>query len=433
MNCFIFNKSLNDIESHINKYLKINQNKKVNQGEVFTPFLLIIEMLELLPKTIWKNPNLKWLDPGCGIGNFSMCVYYFLNEGLKSWEKNDLKRHNHIIENMLYMIELDKENIKISKNIFGSNSNIIHSNFLDISEWKNKIGFEKFNIIYGNPPYNQNGMRGKGRSNPGLKVIWNKFVQLSLNSIYNNGYCLFFTPNSWTELKSPLSRNIMKNQILYIKNFDTPSSYKLFEKKAGSLPLCYYLIQNKKPSNKTFIHDTRINKFVDFDVNKYNFIPNKNIDLVKKVIKKTKNNLEDYFYFSPPKDKKKTSIYSKTYSEHYPYPLINYVHKKIYISFSKEQSIMQNGRPKLILPNYSMGYPILDENGILDIGGRSSYVIYVPNDDINHLKKIQKFFISDIALTLINSLKTAQKFLSTRTFQLFPDPKNFLFPDPKFF
>jgi hypothetical protein len=82
---------------------------------------------------------------------------------------------------------------------------------------------------------------------------------------------------------------------------------------------------------------------------------------------------------------------------------------------------MQNRRPKLILPNYSMGYPILDEDGIMDVGGRSSYAIFVEDDNINKLKKIQEFCFTNLAFTLINSLKTAQKFMSTRTFTLFPD------------
>ena len=93
----------------------------------------------------------------------------------------------------------------------------------------------------------------------------------------------------------------------------------------------------------------------------------------------------------------------------------------MHVSYSKTYSRLQNGRPKLIFPNYSMGYPILDKDGILDVGGRSSYAIFVENDSVDTLKKIQDFFLTDLALTLINSLKTAQKFLSTRTFSLFPD------------
>lgn len=419
----IFGKSLKDIEQLINTHLMIKQDKKVESGEVFTPFFLIVEMLSTLPKSVWENPTLKWLDPGSGIGNFSMLVFYNLDEGLKSWESDDTKRRKHIIQNMLYMVELTKENVEISNTIFGGNANICCADYLlEENIWKEQFNMNTyFDVILGNPPYNKNGMRGKGRSNPGLQVIWNKFVHKSLGYMNKNGYSLFFTPNSWTELKSGLSKEILKNQIILMKNFDVVKAYKLFKKKAGSLPICYYLLQNKEPKDTTKLYDNLIDEYVDFDINKYLFIPNKNIHLVKKLLNHSKDNLENYFYFTPAKVKKDDNTFFKSYSTSHPFPLINYVHKKIYITYSKHYSRLQNGRPKLLLPNYSMGYPVLDIDGIIDVGGRSSYVLFVDDDDVDKLKKIRDFFLTDLALTLINSLKTAQKFLSTRTFSLFPD------------
>ena len=151
------------------------------------------------------------------------------------------------------------------------------------------------------------------------------------------------------------------------------------------------------------------------------FIANKNVELIKKILNKSHDTLEDYYHFTPPKVKKDNQTFFDKFSKNHPYPLVNYVHKKIYVTFSKNYSRLQNGRPKLIFPNYSMGYPILDKEGILDVGGRSSYAILLDDDSIKNLEKIQQFFLTDLALTLINSLKTAQKFLSTRTFSLFPD------------
>ena len=418
----IFNKTLEEIENIIISHLSIKQEKKIETGEVFTPFHLIVEMLEKLPKTLWKNPNLKWLDPGSGVGNFSMLVFYYLDKGLLSWEKDAVKRRNHIIENMIYMVEITKSNVTITKRIFGNKVNICNCDFLlNNDKWISQFGTDTFDITLGNPPYNKNGMKGKGRSDPGLTGIWNKFVELSLQCTKINGYCLFFTPNSWTELKSGLSKKIIENQIVLIKNFDVVNAYKLFEKKAGSLPLCYYLIRKSSPTHKTLIHDSNLNEFVEFDVNKHRFIPNKNIHLIEKILHNTDSTLADYYYFTPPKVKKNNNVYFDSYSQKHPYPLINYVHKKLYVSYSSEPSKLQNGRPKLIFPNYSMGYPILDKDGIMDVGGRSSYAIYLNDDNIEKLKKIQRFFFTDLAFTLINSLKTAQKFLSTRTFSLFPD------------
>ena len=68
---------------------------------------------------------------------------------------------------------------------------------------------------------------------------------------------------------------------------------------------------------------------------------------------------------------------------------------------------------------------MMDIDGILDVGGRSSYYIEIPDNSISKLKKIQKLFLTNFALTVINSLKTAQKFMSTRTFNIFPDVTKF--------
>ena len=64
------------------------------------------------------------------MGNFSVAVYLKLMEGLKIWEPNELTRSKHIIENMLFMIEINEENTKICKTFFGKNSNIIQEDFL---------------------------------------------------------------------------------------------------------------------------------------------------------------------------------------------------------------------------------------------------------------------------------------------------------------
>jgi len=121
-NPIIYNKTIDDIETIITRSLSVNQENKVSAGEVFTPLWLVSEMLDSLPKRLWNNPSLKWLDPGSGIGNFSMVVFHKLDNGLKSWEKNDAKRRKHIIQNMMYMIELSSVNVKNRKKYFRQRS-----------------------------------------------------------------------------------------------------------------------------------------------------------------------------------------------------------------------------------------------------------------------------------------------------------------------
>ena len=123
-----------DIEEKIEQYLSVREDEKNKHGEVFTPTQLIDEILNKLPPSVWSNPDLKWLDPANGIGNFPMVAYQKLLKGLEQWEPNKNKRSKHIIENMLSMVEINPKNIKISKKIFGSNSNICCADFLKDSE-----------------------------------------------------------------------------------------------------------------------------------------------------------------------------------------------------------------------------------------------------------------------------------------------------------
>ena len=60
----------------------INQENKLQYGELFTPKHLVIEMLDLIPKNCFKNKNLKWLDPGCGKGEFIKEVFSRLFQNL---------------------------------------------------------------------------------------------------------------------------------------------------------------------------------------------------------------------------------------------------------------------------------------------------------------------------------------------------------------
>jgi hypothetical protein len=85
-----------EVLENIQKYILENEksqniNKKQN-GEVFTPYEIIIKMLyaienryyEVYKKNIYSNKNLKWFDNSSGIGNFMIVIFYKLYLGLKN-------------------------------------------------------------------------------------------------------------------------------------------------------------------------------------------------------------------------------------------------------------------------------------------------------------------------------------------------------------
>ena len=187
---FIYEMSDQDIENTINHYLPIRKQKKDHNGEVFTPQSLINEMLDKLPKDVWKNKDYKWLDPANGIGNFPMIAYQKLMNGLQDVIKDKRGRSEHIIKNMLYMVELDPDNIIISKKIFGEDANIFCGNFLSM-DLKKVTGIDKFDIIMGNPPWNDIKEGKREGTNSGSKTLWNKFIKKSLDLLNINGFLGF--------------------------------------------------------------------------------------------------------------------------------------------------------------------------------------------------------------------------------------------------
>lgn len=116
--------------------------KRKDNDEVFTPPFLIEEMLDRLPKTVWKDPTKTWLDPCAGLGNFSVIILKRLMKGLKTWQPDEELRKKHILENMLYHVEMNPESVEKLERVLNPegkyNLNIKCSDFLIFDQKKKK-------------------------------------------------------------------------------------------------------------------------------------------------------------------------------------------------------------------------------------------------------------------------------------------------------
>ena len=72
-------------------------------GEVFTPLELCVKMINDIPLDVRQNPNSTFLDPAAGNGNFIIA----LRDDLINYHS-----HNHVVDSMLYAVELMKDNHK---------------------------------------------------------------------------------------------------------------------------------------------------------------------------------------------------------------------------------------------------------------------------------------------------------------------------------
>ena len=74
----------------------------LSSDEVFTPPKLANEILDLLPKELWKDKNTTFLDPVCKSGVFLREIAKRLIEGLKDEIPNAQKRVDHIYSKQLF-------------------------------------------------------------------------------------------------------------------------------------------------------------------------------------------------------------------------------------------------------------------------------------------------------------------------------------------
>ena len=188
---------IKDVILMLREYVKVGEVEKKKFGEVMTPLELVKEMLATLPEEVWSNPNLKWLDPANGSGPYPLMVIYRLMNGLKDWEPDEEKRYKHIVEKMIYVCELQPKNMFLYMcavdpwDIY--QLNIYTGSFLEEGfdkHMKEVWDIEKFDIVIGNPPYQE--MDGGAKAS--AKPIYNLFTE---KSIKLSDKIVFITPSRW--------------------------------------------------------------------------------------------------------------------------------------------------------------------------------------------------------------------------------------------
>jgi hypothetical protein len=213
-----------------------------------TPLELVKEMLATLPEEVWSNPNLKWLDPANGTGPYPIMVIYKLMNGLAEWEPDAEKRYKHIVENMIYVCELQPKNMFLymcAIDPFDAYKlNIYTGSFLEKEfdfHMKNVWGLEKFDVVIGNPPY--------------MKSLHIDFLNKSSEI---SDKVIFIHPSPWLFRGESLSKN-KNNRIKSIKLINGNYYFKNAEFGA---PLTITYIEENNSEKIELIFDTTNNKFV---------------------------------------------------------------------------------------------------------------------------------------------------------------------------
>lgn len=385
---------LDFIESH----MEPKDLEKKKYGEVFTPIHMIRDLFLRLPPNIFTIPELKWLDPACGIGNFSTILYYFLLRGLQNAIPNFNQRRKHILENMIYTCEINPKNVSVYKKIFKEYKLNIYEG--DFFQYESKHNFD---VIMGNPPYNSDS-GNKGNN------LWPKFIYKSLNMLNPAGYLVFITPRGWRSMNNDLFIEMsQERQLDYLEIHDVRDGLKNFK---CNTTYDSYIIENIRPYKKTIIIDVD-NIEYKIDIRNKPFIPNGMISQIYGLISNTSEKCDaNYYRTAYGADKKWVSRYK---SDKYKYPVIYTIDKNdnptIFYSSTNENG--QFGLSKFIFSNGS-GL-LCDPNGQFGIT-EWSYCIY---DKKTNLKKIEKCFRNKEFAKIIKNIQTTSQKYNIPVMKLF--------------
>jgi hypothetical protein len=380
------------------EYVEVADTEVKTHGEVMTPIWLVEDMLNTLPSDVWTNPNLKWLDPCSGVGTYSSIVVQRLMKGLETFEENPIKRYRHIIEEMIYVCELQPKNMFIFQCVFDKDDtnelNTYCGSFLDekfnkhmTDEW----GVEKFDIVIGNPPY-QTQKEGNTKTHP----LWHLFVNKSLDILIDGGYLNMVHPDGWRNVDGMFkdTQNLLKNrEVLYLEIHNKKDGIKTF---GANTTYDFYCVRNKKNNG----YKTQI-KCVDgvienVDLSKMEFIPNGRFSEFEKLIAKEGDekikvlNNSSYHTQRPHMSKNKVGEFI------YPCDYTTSKDGSIILWYSNTNENEHFGIPKVIWSN-GISTPCVDLEGEYGLT-QFSYAII---DDKKNLDDIRKAMLSDKFLELM--------------------------------
>lgn len=207
----------------------------LSSDEVFTPPAVANMILDLLPQEVWTNPALRFLDPGCKSGVFLREAAKRLMKGLETAIPDEALRREHIFRNMLHGIaiteitaQISRRTLYYSKDASSEHSvvpmptaegNIRYQNIAHTfkngacshcgapeGSARNLAEFEshaylfiheepvltmKFDVILGNPPYQQQAAGGDQFAVP----LYHKFIERAL--ALEPRYVSMIVPSRW--------------------------------------------------------------------------------------------------------------------------------------------------------------------------------------------------------------------------------------------
>lgn len=259
------------------------QNSLARIPEIVTPHKIVKAMCDMLPPEVW-NDQTVFLDPACKGGEYLREIYDRLmdSEIMQVKYPDEFERSNHILGKQLYGIALSRvslerttkklrgydHNLRVIPNYIrklkgiclGSRTDGTSKTIQDIlNEEFNKD--MKFDVVIGNPPYQENNGEGNGRQ---TKPLYDRFISLGIS--LSQKYIVFITNNTFltNDSKKALRNEMINNGLKKLYNY--PLGNELF--KGVGVSTCIFQIDKYNHEREFEYRRIENNKIV----NEYNTI-----------------------------------------------------------------------------------------------------------------------------------------------------------------
>ncbi len=416
--------------------LKVSEADKLEYGEIYTPFSFIRRMLDLFDPSVFTDPAKTWLDTGAGQGYFSMLVFERLNQGLLTLFPDALERKKHIVEKMLYMIELKASNVQALKRMFGEKANIIYADYctyisIDDANTSTYAETKYFDYIIGNPPYNAHGMK-KVPTNTARKktedgqTLWTQFIRKSLTLLQpTTGQMCMIVPALWLKPDKERTYQLLRaykiEKIHCLSNTETNTVFK----GAAQTPTCFFILTNTPSTNNCIqMYDKNRQAYVLFDQPVGKPLPLFGAHIIQKLqpwlrptgpgpLKVQKSNMPS----------KKSRFIEMPYDQEYPYTnittcVLEGLRPVLLMNYSDIPQAFQ-GQKKLVLAHKMYGFPYWDQLGHLGIANRDNYVIV--GKTTAEFAQLAAFLSTKLALYIFEAARYRMKYLEKYAFEFIPD------------
>ena len=222
---------------------------------------LVAEILDQLPASVWSSKTITFFDPAIGGGQFVRAIEQRLRD----------KGHSDAnIRSRVFGFEDSNLHIRFAVNKHKLVGQYVKMTYTDFFNLNNSM---KFDVIIGNPPYQDSDDSGG--------ALWAKFANKAFNDLaIDDGYIAMVHPPSFIgkHLSSGKGKSdytvFANNQIDQLHILDDINRSKYFE--GVGTRICWYVARKADNSKLTKIIGYRGNSTFEFDENfsKVTFLPN---------------------------------------------------------------------------------------------------------------------------------------------------------------